>query len=487
MSEALLINGRWREGTAAPRDSINPATGAVNASVSQASADDVDEAVTAAARAMRESNWRMRPPHERARCLYRFAEALEGATDTLAGIQMRENGKTIAECRAQVGAAAGIVRYFAGLTETMESAVHPPRGDFLSFDRYEPFGVVAAITPWNSPMTMTAQKMAPALGAGNAVIVKPSELTPLVVIEMARLALTAGIPDDCLQVLCGEASVGQALVGHEDVDLISFTGGTRTGRAIAAQAASRLCPTVLELGGKSANIVFADTDFDAAVAGVAFAIFSSGGQSCIAGSRLLIDEAIADRFLQALIECAQALTIGAPNDPATKIGPMASFEHRDGIEAAIAQARDDGGEVLTGGKRPEGEAYSEGAYFEPTIVAGLGNDHVLTREELFAPVLSVLRFTDEAEAVALANDNDYGLAAGIWSRDADRALRVGEQLEAGTIWINTYKQLSIAAPFGGYKQSGLGREKGPGGLRAYQQCKSYFLGRHPAPLPWARG
>ncbi|MEM7542899.1 MAG: aldehyde dehydrogenase family protein [Pseudomonadota bacterium] len=485
MAEPCFINGIWREGYGAQRESVNPADGSVNALVSQANTADVDEAVRVAADA-RHAEWRYRAPHERAFVLHRFANALSDATDRLADLQMRENGKTLSECKAQVAASISIVRYYAGLTETLESAVHPSRGAFVSFDQYEPHGAVAVITPWNSPMTMTAQKIAPALGAGNQVILKPSELTPLVQFEMVRLAHSAGVPAECLQVLAGDAEVGRALVAHADINMISFTGGTRTGVAIAQSAADRLIPIVLELGGKSANLVFADADFEAAIAGVLFAIFSSGGQSCIAGSRLLVEDAIAEHFLDVLQERTQTLEIGPPDVATTKIGPMASFEHCAAVESKVNAGLNNGGVLVCGGQRPQGVAYSNGAYYEPTIITDLNPGHASCQEELFAPVLTVQTFSDQEQALALANGTEFGLAAGVWTSNMRRALKIGERLEAGTIWINTYKQLSIAAPFGGYKSSGVGREKGPTGLRAYQQTKSYFLGLHDDPLPWAK-
>ncbi|MEM7465584.1 MAG: aldehyde dehydrogenase family protein [Pseudomonadota bacterium] len=485
MNKPCFIAGEWREGRGEPRESINPANGAVNAMVSQANGDDVNEAVSVAA-ASRHHEWRYRSPHERALVLHRFADKLSLATDKLAKLQMHENGKTLTECTAQVGASVGIVRYYAGLTETLESAVHPSRGAFLSYDQYEPVGTVAVITPWNSPMTMTAQKIAPALGAGNQIVLKPSELTPMVQFEMVRLAHEAGVPGECLQILAGDAQIGQALVAHPEINMISFTGGTRTGIAIAQSAADRLIPTVLELGGKSANLIFADADFEAAIAGVMFAIFSSGGQSCIAGSRLLVEEKVATRFIDELTARTQRLEIGPPHIASTKIGPMASFAHCSTVESKVNDGLRDGGTLRCGGNKPQGELFAAGAYYEPTIITGLDPAHALCQEELFAPVLTVQTFATDDEAIALANGTQFGLAAGVWTNNMQRALRVGERLEAGTIWINTYKQLSIAAPFGGYKSSGLGREKGPTGLRAYQQAKSYFLGLHETPLPWAK-
>jgi betaine-aldehyde dehydrogenase len=342
---------------------------------------------------------------------------------------------------------------------------------------FEPYGVVAAITPWNSPLTMEAQKVAAALAAGNAVILKPSEVTPSCALELGRAALDAGLPPGILNVLSGTGiEAGQALVCHPDVRMVSFTGGTHSGRQIARLAADKLMPVALELGGKSPHIVFADADLDAAAASVAGGIFEGSGQSCVAGSRLFVQRKCYEAVVDKVVQHARQLALGLPESSATQMGPMASFQHRDRVEQFVASARAEGGQILTGGGRPDQDALQAGAYFEATVIAGLPNSATVCQQEIFGPVLCVLPFDDEDDLVAQANDSAYGLAAGIWTGNFPRAWRVAQRLEAGTVWINTYKQLSIATPFGGYKDSGLGREKGISGMRLYQQQKSLYWG-----------
>jgi len=361
--------------------------------------------------------------------------------------------------------------------ETLGDDMNPARGPYLSMTIHEPYGVVAAITPWNSPLTMEAQKVAPALAAGNAVILKPSEVTPSCAIALGEIALEAGLPPGLLNILPGTGALaGDALVRHPGVKCVSFTGGTGSGRRVAAIAAEKLMPVALELGGKSPHIVFADTDIDAAVASVADGIFEGTGQSCVAGSRLFVDRRIHDRVLALVAERARRLRLDLPDASGAQVGPLATFAHRERVEQFIATAREAGGCVVAGGGRPDDAHLAAGAYCLPTVVAGLTNAATVCQQEIFGPVLCVLPFDDEDDLVRQANDSVYGLAAGLWTADFRRAWRIARRLEAGTVWINTYKQLSIAAPFGGYKDSGLGREKGIGGVRLYQQAKSLYIG-----------
>jgi betaine-aldehyde dehydrogenase len=336
--------------------------------------------------------------------------------------------------------------------------------------------VVAAITPWNSPLTMEAQKIAPALAAGNAVVLKPSEVTPSTGLALGRIALAAGLPAGLLNVLPGTgAQAGAALVAHKGVGMISFTGGTHSGRAIAQQAATNLIPVALELGGKSPHILFEDADLDAAIKEVAGGIFEGSGQSCVAGSRLFVQRGILDKFVDRLVQHARGIRVDMPDAEGAQMGPIATHTHREKIESMVARAVDEGGQVLTGGKRLDGPL-SAGAFYPPTIVAGLDNTSSLAQQEVFGPVLCVLPFDDEDDLIAQANDSAFGLASGIWTRDFARAWRVGKALQAGVVWVNTYKQLSIATPFGGFKESGIGREKGVTGMRLYQQSKAFYLG-----------
>ncbi len=473
----LLIGGEWIADSPEAIVSVNPANGEVNYEVCAATARHVEAAVDAARRAGSGTAWRDMLPHKRARLLAKLADIIEARGEQFARTQMLENGKVLAECRAQAGSAAATFRYYAAVCETLGSELTPSRGQYLSMTVYEPYGVVAAITPWNSPLTMEAQKVAPALAAGNAVILKPSEVTPSAGLALGQAALDAGIPAGILNVLPGTGAVaGDALVRHPGVKFVSFTGGTASGRRIAAIAAEKLMPVALELGGKSPHVVFADANLEAAAAAVADGIFEAGGQSCVAGSRLFVQRAVYDRVLGLVIERARALKVDLPDAPGAQFGPLSSFAHRERVERYVASARSAGGTIATGGARPEERKLAGGAFYAPTVVAGLTNADSVCQQEIFGPVLCALPFDDEDDLVAQANDSVYGLAAGIWTADYQRAWRVARALEAGTVWINTYKQLSIAAPFGGFKDSGVGREKGIGGLRLYQQAKSVYWG-----------
>ena len=472
----MILAGSDVEGLGGNLSITNPANGSLISELGMASAEQVDLAFAKAKAVLRKNDWFARPPHERASVLFRAAELMLERKDELAHLQTSENGKTLKESLGQVSAAAGIVRYFASVCETVEGETPPPRGPYLSVTTYEPLGVVAAITPWNSPLTMAAQKLAPALAAGNAVILKPSELTTLVSIELARAFVDAGLPEGLLSVLPGNSSTGEAIINHPDLAMVSFTGGTNAGRAIASAVAGRFIPTILELGGKSPTIVFADADLDKAAADVSSAIFGSGGQSCVAGSRLFVEKSIYDDFLDRLIAVSKKLNVGPPLSDTSNIGPMASEAQRARIEGYVDLAKKEGGRILLGGTRPNTDDCRDGAYYLPTIIDGLDHSSAVCQEEIFGSVLVALPFTSEDDLVAQANDTVFGLACGIWSRDLTKAWRIAGAIKAGTVWINTYKQLSIAAPFGGYKESGLGREKGIQGLRAYQQAKSIYLG-----------
>lgn len=470
----ILIGETWQAGHGGPFASISPVDGREVAQLSTATAEDVDAAVAAARAAFDRPEWRALRPHERARLLHRFADLTDAAGEEIARAQSDDNGKTMAECRSQARAAVGIIRYFASLCETLEGQVTPQRADSLTLALHEPYGVVAAITPWNSPITLEAQKIAPAIAAGNAVVLKPSEVTPQVAVIYGRLGLEAGFPPGVLNVVTGAGDTGRALVDHADVDLVSFTGGTAAGRAIAEAAGRRLCPVLLELGGKSPNMVFADADPEAAVAGAASGIFGSGGQSCIAGSRIFVEAPLYDRFVEGLVARAEDWVPGWPDDAEARIGPMASFAHRDAVAAAVDRARVEGAEVRCGGAAPEGARFAKGAFYLPTVLTGLGNSTRTAQQEIFGPVAVVIPFADEADLIAQANDTPFGLAAGVWTADASRAWRVARAVRAGTVWINGYKEGSISTPFGGYGQSGIGREKGMAGLLAYSQTKGVF-------------
>ncbi|MEM1104247.1 MAG: aldehyde dehydrogenase [Pseudomonadota bacterium] len=488
MSDALdiFIGGQWRKGRGDVKSSINPANGDEVARFSTASPEDVDEAAEAGAAAMKAPEWREMKPHDRAKLLRRISDGLAEQNEEIAQLQTSDTGKCLSETRALAASASATFQYFAAALETLEDALTPPRGDYLTMSIHEPMGVVGAITPWNSPIASDAQKVAPALAAGNAVLLKPAEWTSLVSRAFARICEQAGLPKGLLSVLPGDGPVvGDQIVRHPLIKKVSFTGGTVTGRSIAKIAAEKLIPVSLELGGKSPTVVFDDAEIDHAVNGVALGVFSSTGQSCIAGSRLFVQRGVLDKFVAALLTKTRDLKMGDPTDPQTRIAPMVSFEHRQGVADYVELARAEGGEILSGGQAPDGEAFSRGAFYAPTIISGLTNDARTCQEEIFGPVLVLIPFDDEDDLVAMANDSVYGLACGLWTRDYRRAWRVARRIEAGTVWINTYKQFSISTPFGGVKESGLGREKGREGIRAYMNQKSLYWGLNEAPLPWA--
>lgn len=482
----LYIAGQWRQGRGRGIASHFPADGSLNCVINGASRDDALDAIAAAARAQATSGWAEMLPHERARYLTAIADGIEAGADRIAYVQSRDTGKSLRETLALAASAAATFRYFAAACETREDALTPPRGGYLTFSLYEPLGVVAAITPWNSPIASDAQKIAPALAAGNAVVLKPASWSPLTCLELARVIDASGLPKGLFSVLPGSgAEIGDLLVEHPDIARVSFTGGTETGRRIAEKAARKLMPVSLELGGKSPSIVFDDCDQDLAIAGILFGIFSSTGQSCIAGSRLFVQRAIYDAFVARLVQATAALRVGHPHDPQTQVAPLIHPDHRASVEAMVTAAIAEGAQLLTGGKRPEGPGLADGSYYLPTILAGLPNSATICREEVFGPVLTVLPFEDEADVIAQANDNQYGLACGLWSRDFNRCWRVARAIRAGTVWINTYKQFSISTPFGGDKASGTGREKGREGLLAYMRQKTLFHDLSDQPHPWA--
>ncbi|QUN26620.1 aldehyde dehydrogenase [Cupriavidus sp. KK10] len=482
----ICIAGEWRLGTGDRYGTRYPATGEVVAELNAASLSDVEEAVQGAHQAFLTSGWAQRKLHERAAVLYRVAELIRAQGEQLAQRQRLDNGKPISETRALVASAAGTFQFFAAACETLEETITPQRGDCLTMSVYEPMGVVAAITPWNSPIASEAQKMAPALAAGNAVVVKPAEVTPLMALELARICEEAGVPKGLVSVLPGKGSViGDAITKHPLVRRVSFTGGTTTGKHIAHIAADKMMPVSLELGGKSPTMVFDDADLDHAVNGVLYGIFSSSGESCIAGSRLFVARSQYEAFIDRLAAGAAHLRVGDPADERTQMGPLITDRHRDSIESYVAAGVEEGGQLRTGGLRPDVAGLPNGYFYTPTIIEGLDNNARICQEEIFGPVLVAIPFDDEDDLIAQANDSVYALAAGIWTRDYKRAWRVARAVQAGNVWINTYKQFSIATPFGGWRDSGLGREKGRLGILQYMEQKSVYWGLNEQPLPWA--
>lgn len=450
--------------------SYDPCTGAPWASFPDADEADVYDAVGAAREALGRPDWGGLSASQRGLMLFRIADVVERHRDELAGLETRENGKLLREMTAQMAAVPGWLRYFGGLADKIEGRVIPPgRPDLLTYTLREPLGVVGAVIPWNSPILLAVYTIAPALAAGNTVVVKPSEIAAAGVVRFAELATEAGLPDGVLNVVTGLGAAGGALVNHPGVNFINFTGSTETGRKVGAAATARLAGVTLELGGKSPNIVFDDADLDSASAGVLSGIFSAGGQSCIAGSRALVQRSIYEAFLRRLTERTARIVVGDPTQPKTEIGPVASGHQFEKIAAMVSAAREQGARVLAGGVPLGGPGY----FFQPTILEA-DNSAFIARNEVFGPVLTVMPFDDEAEAIAIANDTEFGLAAGVWTSNLSRAHRMARALDAGTVWVNMYRASAANVPFGGFKDSGLGFNNGIEAINKYQRTKAVW-------------
>lgn len=456
-------------------ESFDPYLGEAWAEIARGNSADVDRAVAAAQRAGEE--WGRMKPHSRGLLLYRLADVLEENADHLARTEVRDNGKLYAEMYGQCKSIAGWYRYFGGLADKVEGALIPTdKENILNYTKYEPVGTVAMITPWNSPLLLLSWKLAAALAAGNTAVIKPSEFTSASTIEFAKLVSQAGIPQGVVNVVTGFGSeVGAPLVEHDGVSMVAFTGSEAAGRAINEAAARSFKRVTLELGGKSPNIVFADADIDSAVPGVISGIFAATGQTCLAGSRLLVQRAIHDEFVDALVAMASEAKIGNPMDAETNIGPVTTRPQYEKVLKYIDIAREEGATTVLGGSASNAPGTQGGQFVEPTIFTGVTNDMRIAREEVFGPVLSVIPFEDEEDAIRIANDSLYGLAAGVWTADIGRAVRMSDQIQAGTVWVNTYRAVSFTSPFGGYKNSGVGRESGQESIKEFLQTKSVWI------------
>lgn len=455
----------------------NPYTGQAWARIPRGNAADVDVAVQAAHRAFSEGDWADLTATQRGLLLYRLADLIERDARKLAETEVRDNGKLLAEMHGQLNYVPQWFRYYGGLADKIHGSTLPlDKKGYFAYTRREPLGVVAAITPWNSPLLLLAWKIAPALAAGCTVVVKPSEFTSASTLEFAELFEEAGFPPGVLNVVTGFGhEVGAALVQHPLVQKVTFTGSDQTGRLINEQAARLLKHTSLELGGKSPNIVFDDADMEQAVFGAVSGIFAATGQTCIAGSRLLVQDSIYDRFVEQLVGLARPARMGDPMDAATQVGPVTTPPQYQKVLDYIGIAQREGATLLLGGQAAQRPECGKGWFVEPTIFGDVRNSMRIAQEEVFGPVLSIIRFKDEAEALHIANDIRFGLAAAVWTQDMARALRMSEKLKAGTVWINTYRAVSFMAPFGGYKDSGLGRENGIDAINEYLQVKSVWL------------
>jgi len=475
MQTQLFIDGRFVDAEdGATMASLNPHDNSLIADVAMAGKADIDKAVAAAARAF--PAWARRSAMERGRLLLKLADAIEANADELARLESLDTGHPLRDTRGlDVPRTAATFRYFGGMADKVEGSVVPVEAGFLNYVLREPLGVVAQVVPWNFPLMFTSWKMGPALAAGNCVVMKPAELTPLSSLRIAELMAEVGFPPGVVNVVPGLGHVaGQYLAEHGGVAKIAFTGSTQTGRRVVQASAGNLKKIQLELGGKGANIVFGDAEVDAAVNGAAFAIFHNQGQACIAGSRLVLHAGIADEFLEKFTRLAASIKLGDPLDLATEMGPLTSQQHRDRVLSYCEVARGEGGAVLLGGRAPSDPALAAGCYVEPTIVRAGPRDRVC-QEEVFGPFVTVNTFETDEQALAIANGTEYGLGGGLWTRDLQRAHRMAREMVSGMVWINCYKRVSPGSPFGGVGQSGYGREMGFEVMREYTQPKSVWV------------
>jgi acyl-CoA reductase-like NAD-dependent aldehyde dehydrogenase len=483
----LFIDGQWVDAASGKTFTTpNPATGETLAEVAEADQEDVDRAVAAARKAL-EGKWGKISPRDRGRMLYKLAQLIEARASELATLETQNNGKPLKESLyLDLPGVADHFEYFAGWCTKLMGETIPVPGNFLNYTLREPVGVCGQIIPWNYPLGMASWKLAPALACGNTVVLKPAEQTPVTALELAKLIQEAGIPDGVVNIVPGFGpTAGAALVEHEGVDKIAFTGSTEVGKLIARNAAATLKKVSLELGGKSPNIVFADANLDQAVSGALAGIFMNQGQMCTAASRLFLEASIKDEFLARMSAKAREIKVGDPLNMGTQMGPQVSQEQLDRIKSYVDIAQGEGASVIAGGAPPQLEGnLANGFFYAPTILDNVTNSMRVAREEIFGPVVSALTFENETDLVKQANDTIYGLGSAIWTQDITRAHRLAKAIKAGVVWINTYNMLSSASPFGGYKQSGYGREMGKHALEMYTQVKSVWVDLSGRPMGW---
>jgi betaine-aldehyde dehydrogenase len=469
----------------ARREIHDPANGELVGTVPESGREDAIRAVVAARTAFDQGPWRRMSALDRGKLLLKLSEAIQASAGSLAELEVRNCGKPLAEAQYDVADAANCFEFYGGIATKIHGETMSVPANLISYVVREPIGVCGQIIPWNYPLLMAAWKLAPALAAGNTCVLKPSELTPLTALRLGQMISELGFPKGVVNIVTGPGTgPGEELAENTQVDKIAFTGGTVTGRKVMAAATSNVKKISLELGGKNPNIVFADADFEAAVDGALFAAFANQGEVCSAGSRLLIERSIQKRFVDAMLAKIPRIKLGHGLTPGVKMGPLISAEHRSKVEAYIRSGIAEGAKLVCGGKRPAGDEFSKGFFVEPTIFDDVRPSMRIAREEIFGPVLSVIPFDTEEEAIQIANDTEYGLAAGVWTRHIHRAHRVVRELRAGITWVNTYHPTFNELPWGGYKQSGIGRELGLHGLEQYLETKQININLDEAPIGW---
>ena len=469
-----FIGGKWLPAASGKTfDTVNPATEEVIAQVAEGDKEDIDLAVDAARSQFDDGEWSKMDARDRGRLMYQLADLLEEEADELAALETLDNGKPISDARdADIALVIDCIRYYAGWADKIQGSTIPIRGDYLCYTKREPVGVVGQIIPWNFPALMAAWKWGPALAAGCTIVMKPAEQTPLTCLRMARLAQKAGIPDGVINVVPGYGpTAGASIVEHPGIDKVAFTGELATAKIIQRAAADTMKRLTFELGGKSPNVVFADADLEAAALGAHFAIYFNQGQCCCAGSRLFVEDSIHDEMVDRLRDLNDSRKLGDPFDPDTEQGPQVDQAQFDKILQYVEYGKEDGATCVTGGKRFGDQGY----FVEPTLFTNVTDEMRIAREEIFGPFLSVLKFSDVDEIARRANNSNFGLAAAVWTRDVGKAHRFSEKVRAGTVWVNCYDVFDAAAPFGGFKESGLGRELGEAGLEAYTETKTVTL------------
>jgi acyl-CoA reductase-like NAD-dependent aldehyde dehydrogenase len=469
----LLIGGKWVPSKSGKTfETINPANEEVLALVAEGDKADVDEAVKAARKAFEEGKWPSMGPHQRSRLLFKFADLIEQHSEELATLETLNNGMAISLARGMVAGAADVFRYYGGWSTKIYGETNPSDPAFFNYTLREPVGVCGQIIPWNGPIAMFSWKVAPALACGNVSVLKPAEQTPLTALRLAELALEAGIPEGVLNVITGFGeTAGAAIAAHPDVDKVAFTGSTEVGKIILKASAGNLKKVSLELGGKSPNVVFADADIETAAPTSMFGFCMLSGQVCCAGTRIFVQQDFQDRFVDALTRYTSKVKAGDPLDPKTTVGPLVSKEQFDRVKGYLDIGKQEGAKAQLGGEVGKGKGY----FVDPTIFTGVKNEMKIAREEIFGPVAAIIPFKDENDAILQGNDTTYGLAAAVWTTDVSRAFKVARALKAGTVWVNCYNNIDTISPFGGYKQSGIGRELGKYAVDLYTQIKSVYV------------